>query len=237
MERSHASASLKLDESSFQPLPDGACTPAPYMPRRLSPPPTSMAPCADASTEPLIVKAAGISQRTGRGVFYDLDRSVGYLLNRAANIIAARFSDELKRHEINLQTWRVLAALNFQNQQSLTDLANHTGAELSYLSRAVASAEERGLIERVGSTSDKRALVLALTPIGLALVKKLSPYGHQIEQTSIRGVSQADVQTTLRTLDVIYHNLVDSTEASPDVNRKLTVARRARKRTLNGPPE
>lgn len=169
-------------------------------------------------------------QRTRGGVYYDLDRSFGYLLNRAANLIAARFSDDLKVHGVNLQTWRVLAALNFENNQSMTDLANHTGAELSYLSRSVASAEQRGLVERVASLSDKRAVVLALTPAGLALVKDLSPYGHQIEKTSMNGVSKADVETTLRTLHAICHNLVDGTEASPDMNRKLTVARRAMKR-------
>ncbi|MGJ7505966.1 MarR family winged helix-turn-helix transcriptional regulator [Variovorax sp. GT1P44] len=163
-------------------------------------------------------------------MFYDLDRSVGYLLNRAASIIAARFSDDLKVHGVNLQTWRVLAALNFENNQSLTDLANHTGAELSYLSRSVVAAEKRGLVERVASSADKRAMVLALTPAGLALVKELSPHGHRIEETSVKGVSKADVETTLRTLHAIYHNLVDSTEATTDVNRKLTVARRVKRR-------
>jgi DNA-binding MarR family transcriptional regulator len=176
-------------------------------------------------------------QRTRGDIYYDLDRSVGYLLNRAAAIIAARFSDDLKAHGVNLQTWRVLAALNFENKQSMTELANHTGAELSYLSRCVASAEQRGLVERVASSADKRAVVLALTPEGLALVKDLSPYGHRIEKNSMKGVSKTDMETTLRTLHSIYHNLVDSTEASPDMNRKLTVARRARKRTLAAPQE
>lgn len=164
------------------------------------------------------------------GVLFDVEHSIGYLLNRAANIIAARFSDELKTHGVNLQTWRVLAALSYQDQQSLTDLANHTGAELSYISRSVASAETRGLVARVVSPADKRAFLLTLTPIGRKLVKELTPKGVRIEKSSVTGVPRADVETTLRTLHAIYHNMVDSTDDSTDVNRKLTVARRVRKR-------
>lgn len=164
------------------------------------------------------------------GVLFDVEHSIGYLLNRAANIIAARFSDELKTHGVNLQTWRVLAALSYQDQQSLTDLANHTGAELSYISRSVASAETRGLVARVVSPADKRAFLLTLTPIGRKLVKELTPQGVRIEKNSVTGVPRADVETTLRTLHAIYHNMVDSTDDSTDVNRKLTVARRVRKK-------
>jgi len=196
------------------------------MPRSPSSPPLGQPPAAQHAKP---ATRSGL-QRTRGSVYYDLDRSFGYLLNRAANLIAARFSDDLKVHGVNLQTWRVLAALNFENNQSMTDLANHTGAELSYLSRSVASAEQRGLVERVASSSDKRAVVLALTPAGLAMVKELSPYGHQIEKTSMNGVSKADVETTLRTLHAICHNLVDGTGASSDMNRKLTVARRVLKR-------
>lgn len=164
------------------------------------------------------------------GALFDVEHSIGYLLNRAANIIAARFSDELKTHGVNLQTWRVLAALSYQDQQSLTDLANHTGSELSYLSRSVANAETRGLVARVVSPADKRAVLLTLTPAGRVLVKELAPRGVRIEKTSVTGVPKADVETTLRTLHAIYHNMVDSTGDSAGVNRKLTIARRVQKK-------
>jgi DNA-binding MarR family transcriptional regulator len=226
-----APSSFKLAHPDLPSLVADPGSPATDMPRS----PSSSSPTKPAAAARAKPSTRSGVQRTRGDIYYDLDRSVGYLLNRAASIIAARFSDDLKAHGVNLQTWRVLAALNFENNQSMTELANHTGSELSYLSRSVASAEQRGLVERVASTSDKRAVVLALTPIGLALVKELSPYGHQIEKTSMTGVSKSDVETTLRTLHAIYHNLVDSTEASSDMNRKLTVARRAKKRSLTDP--
>ncbi len=161
---------------------------------------------------------------------HDLDHSVGYLLNRAASIIAARFSDDLKAHNINLQTWRVLAALQHEDHQTLSDLASHTGSELSYLSRAVSALETKGYIERSESASDRRNIHLSITAAGAAIVAKLAPRAWQIERTSMKGVTAHELDITLKTLRAVYSNLVDSCEDASGVNRKLTVARRVRRR-------
>jgi DNA-binding MarR family transcriptional regulator len=161
---------------------------------------------------------------------HDLDHSVGYLLNRAASIIAARFSDDLKPHKINLQAWRVLAALRHEDGQTLSDLASHTGAELSYLSRAVAALEEKGYIRRHASAADRRNLHLSLTDKGRDVVGELAPRAWDIERASMSGVSAEELAATLKTLRAIYTNLVDSCQSDTGVNRKLTVARRVRRK-------
>ena len=161
---------------------------------------------------------------------HDLDQSVGYLLNRAASLIAARFSDDLKSYDINLQAWRVLAALRHDDHQTLSDLASHTASELSYLSRKVEALESKGYIRRSESLSDRRTVHLSLTPAGAAIVGELSPRASQIERMSVKGVSARELAITLKTLRTVYSNLVDSCEDAPAVNRKLTVARRVRRR-------
>ena len=161
---------------------------------------------------------------------HDLDHSVGYLLNRAASIIAARFSDDLKAYNINLQTWRVLAALRHEDHQTLSDLASHTGSELSYLSRAVSALEAKGYIQRSESPSDRRNIHLSITPAGAAIVAELAPRAWEIERVSMKGVTANELAITLKTLRAVFSNLVDSCEDASVVNRKLTVARRVRRR-------
>jgi DNA-binding MarR family transcriptional regulator len=161
---------------------------------------------------------------------HDLDHSVGYLLNRAARIIAARFSDDLKSYDINLQAWRVLAALRHEDHQTLSDLASHTGSELSYLSRAVSALESKDYIRRSESPSDRRNIHLSLTAAGTAIVSELSPRAWRIERMSVKGVPARELDITLKTLRTVYSNLVDSCEDAPVVNSKLTVARRVRRR-------
>lgn len=161
---------------------------------------------------------------------HDLDKSLGYLLNRAASIIAARFSDDLKSCNINLQGWRVLAALRDEDHQTLSDLASHTGSELSYLSRAVGTLESKGYIHRSQCPADRRTIHLSLTPQGTSIVNELSPRARQIESMSVEGVSARELEITLKTLRTVYSNLVDNCEGAPAINRKLTVARRVRRR-------
>jgi DNA-binding MarR family transcriptional regulator len=167
---------------------------------------------------------------------HDLEHSVGYLLNRAARIIAARFSDDLTSHDINLQEWRVLATLRHEDHQTLSDLASHTGSELSYLSRAVSALESKGYIRRRDSHSDRRNIHLSLTAAGTAIVSELSPRAWQIERRSVKGVSARELEITFKTLRAVYSNLVDSCEDTPVVNRKLTVARRVRRREARDEP-
>jgi DNA-binding MarR family transcriptional regulator len=165
---------------------------------------------------------------------HDLDNSVGYLLNLAASIIAARFSDDLKSYDINLQGWRVLAALRHEDHQTLSDLASHTGSELSYLSRAVSALATKGYICRSESASDRRTICLSLTSEGAGIVSELAPRAWQIERASVKGVSARELEITLNTLRAVYSNLVDNYEDAPAVNRKLAVARRVRRREAGG---
>jgi DNA-binding MarR family transcriptional regulator len=161
---------------------------------------------------------------------YDLENSIGYLLNRAAHLIAARFGDELKLHGVNLQTWRILAALSQSGTQSMSGIADHTGAELSYLLRSVVALEQHGLVERAPSPADRRTTLVSLTEVGQDLVRELAPKGRAMEALSVTGVPPADLQATLRTLRAVCHNLVGDDQAPAAVNRKLTVARRVRNR-------
>ncbi|OVZ60254.1 hypothetical protein CDO44_09125 [Pigmentiphaga sp. NML080357] len=166
-----------------------------------------------------------------------LENSLGYLLHRAAHIIEATFSDELKVDDISLSLWRVLATLNDRDHQSLSELASHTGAELSYLSRTVALAEERGFVVRTAQPGDKRATSVAITPAGRAIVRKFSPLTRTLQRKWLTGIPDADVETTFRTLRAVYQNALAGASPSAAVNRKITVARRVSKRaTLKTEP-
>ena len=163
---------------------------------------------------------------------YDLDNSIGYLLNRAAALIAARFDDDLKERGVSLQAWRILAALSQSEPQSLSELANHTGSELSYLSRSVVQLEARGLVERSQSVLDKRASQLVRTGQGRDLVRELAPKARNVERLSLQDISAEDLHITLRTLREVCHNLVPHPDAPSAVNRKLTIARRVKQKAL-----
>ncbi|EJE53087.1 transcriptional regulator [Acidovorax sp. CF316] len=162
---------------------------------------------------------------------YRLDQSLGYLLNRSADIVSATFADILKKHHLSLPEWRVLTALTDGNDQTLSELAAHAGTELSYLSRVVLQAQDRGLVLRFTSAADKRATRVSITADGRALVREVMPQARALEASWLHGIPTADVDTMRRTLRALYHNVLNSHPDLASSGRKLTVARRMRKRS------
>src|SRR5688572_33291579 len=77
---------------------------------------------------------------------HDLERAIPYLLARAGMRMGQAFTKELKPFGLSLTEWRVCAALHHQPHQRLAELAAHTSAEPSTLSRTVEGLLQRGLL-------------------------------------------------------------------------------------------
>ncbi|MGD0604771.1 MAG: MarR family transcriptional regulator [Streptosporangiaceae bacterium] len=78
-------------------------------------------------------------------------------------------------NDLSLTQLRVLAILR-DRRVRMTALADYLGLEKSTMSGLVDRAEKRGLLERVPSTSDGRAVEVFLSPDGAALAGRL--YHH-----------------------------------------------------------
>lgn len=163
---------------------------------------------------------------------YDLEESIGYLLHRSSSIVIARFSDDMKPFGFGIQVWRLLAALSQEKPQSLSEIAEHTAAELSYVSRSVMKAEADGLVERTASPDDQRVILVSLTDKGRDIVSVLSAKSDALQHICLQDVSQEDREATLRTLKKIYTNLVPEVDDTTDMNRKLTIARRLKRKSM-----
>ncbi|PLZ04419.1 MarR family transcriptional regulator [Burkholderia sp. WAC0059] len=105
---------------------------------------------------------------------YDLGESVGYLLSRVKSALS------------NMVTQRTLAELGITSQQAsvlfmvasgkcllAAELAREYGIDASAVTRLVDRLEMRGLLRRVRSSEDRRAVRLALTPEGEAIAVRL----------------------------------------------------------------
>jgi DNA-binding MarR family transcriptional regulator len=154
----------------------------------------------------------------------------GYLLNRAGSLGAASMSDVLKEFDLPLPIWQILLILSEFREQTISELASHTGIEMSYLSRTVQKAEERGLVTRSKSAKDKRPTYIKLATGGRQMIRKILPKTRLLLGIIFQGIPDADIETTARTLKIVYDNLASNADAvSGDVNRKLVVAQRTGK--------
>jgi DNA-binding MarR family transcriptional regulator len=154
----------------------------------------------------------------------------GYLLNRTGSLGAACMSDVLKEFDLPLPIWQILLILSEFGEQTISELASHTGIEMSYLSRTVLKAEECGFVARAKSAEDKRVTYIKLATGGRQMIRKVLPKTSRLRGIMLQGIPDGDIKTTARTLKMVYDNLASNVDAiSEDINRKLTVARRTGK--------
>ena len=148
----------------------------------------------------------GTPLREGDAQFELLDY-VPYLINRVAVGMVKNFARDLKRYGLDIQTWRVLAAILSHSQCRFGELAKITSIEAPTLSRIVARMQRDGLLRCRPLASDTRTFLTSLTPKGRALANRVLPRAFAAEAAMVEGLSPAEIASFSRTLHVMYRNL------------------------------
>jgi len=143
----------------------------------------------------------------------DLDDYLPYLLNRAGAKIADAFGKVTRQHGISLQMWRVLAALNQQDGQSVGSLAATTSIEKSTLSRLLDQMQKKRLLLRRRHSDDQRSISIHRTPAAAAITEKLIPVALAYESKALMGLTRGEEKTLKAMLRRLYRNL-DALEGS-----------------------
>lgn len=148
---------------------------------------------------------------------FDLQRYLPYLLNRAAIRITEAFQRELRKDDLSVVMWRVLAVLWHDGSMRLGALAGATSIEVSTLSRLITSMQARMLVSRTRSTDDARAVEVDLTAEGRAIAERIVPLALQYESMALAGMSAADGDALRQLLTRLYGNLSELPEP-PDLS-------------------
>ena len=138
---------------------------------------------------------------------HQLGRAVPYLLTRAGERMGNSFSRELRPFKLTLNEWRVCVALHLQAHQRLSEIAAHTSADLSTISRVIDGLIRRGLAQRDRSSVDARAIAVSLTPAGVVLTEKIIPIAQLYERVALVGISDEEADTLRGLLRRVYDNM------------------------------
>jgi DNA-binding MarR family transcriptional regulator len=139
---------------------------------------------------------------------FDLAETLPYLLNRAGVRIGAAFSEDIQRFGVSLHQWRILASLCRQAPQNITELAAHTSIEVSTLSRIVAALVADGMLARLRSGDDARAVSLTLTDEGREAAGRIIPVAALYERIALSGMSAEEVVLLKQLLARVYDNVI-----------------------------
>ncbi len=116
-----------------------------------------------------LTKITPPESRTDAGLATSLRISVSRLARRMrAERVAQGLQPELSDTQL-----AALAALEKHPAMTPSELAEHEKVQPPSITRVIASLEERGLIQRMPHSTDRRQVVLTVTDQGREVVKKL----------------------------------------------------------------
>jgi MarR family transcriptional regulator, organic hydroperoxide resistance regulator len=123
-----------------------------------------------------------ISEREIHGVLAELQRATHATLQALAASLAEL---SLTGSEQN-----VLAALSEGQVRSVGELANATGTKPSTLTSVLDRLERRGDLERDMDYTDRRSVLIRLTPTGRRTAAKVREAIKDLEKSALKGISR-----------------------------------------------
>ncbi|MGW2602422.1 MarR family winged helix-turn-helix transcriptional regulator [Streptomyces klenkii] len=132
---------------------------------------------------------------------------VSHLVTRVARAHWAAASALLQQCGLYPGQELLLMRLWESDHQSQTSLAKALRLDPSTVTRTVQRLEQQGLLTRRPSPTDRRAVVVSLTPEGRELRGKVEESWAELEALTTKGMSERQRTETLRTLRRIEQNL------------------------------
>lgn len=147
-------------------------------------------------------QAEGNPQPHSRTSQFDLENWVAGL----AHAIATGIERQTARHGLTVSEFTLLRAFIEKQERTLSQLADALPIEREALALMVGTLVDRGLLHRLGRTSDPRAMLLALTRRGRYLAWRL----HTRMQAEHSGLLEGVSDEELATLSAVVARIVEN---------------------------
>jgi len=134
------------------------------------------------------------------GKTFVIAESLGYLLNRAARLMAATLAERLRPMGIGIGQWAVLLFLWERDGQTQADLSRVVAIEPPTMVRTIDRMERDGLVARAADPRDARLTRIHLTDRGRELRDRLIPEAVAVNDAVAGRLTPAEERTLRRLL-------------------------------------
>jgi DNA-binding MarR family transcriptional regulator len=125
-------------------------------------------------------------------------------------------------HGLTAAEWRTMAVLNEYEPLSAKQIVARSSMDKVNVSRAVAGLEKAGLLARHVDPTDRRRVLLRLTPRGRAVLRDLVPRVLEVERRLLEGFTDAERETLTGLMQRVRDNaatLRTPNDDYPDLHR------------------
>lgn len=111
-----------------------------------------------------------------------------------------------KNHGLTSSEWRAMAVLNDYEPLSAKEIVNRSSLDKVNVSRAIARLQKRGFLARHIDPTDRRRVLLRLTPKGKKAMAQLVPLVRDVEERILDGLSRDERDTLLALMARVRKN-------------------------------
>jgi DNA-binding MarR family transcriptional regulator len=137
---------------------------------------------------------------------YDIRTAVGPMLGRVRGAFLEALDEALAPHDLKSADYLVLVALANDAADTASSVCTVLSHDPGAMTRKIDALEKRGLVRRVRSAEDRRAIKLELTPEGKKLYPKVLAAAVAISNAFLQGFTKPEVRQLEAMLKRIHDN-------------------------------
>src|SRR6476659_7605541 len=140
---------------------------------------------------------------------YDIRTAVGPMLGRVRGAFLDALDEALAPHDLKSADYLVLVALANEAADTASSVCSVLAHDPGAMTRKIDALEKRGLVRRVRSAEDRRAIKLELTPEGKKLYPKALAAAVGVANDFLEGFTKAEA----RQLEGFLQRMLENAEA------------------------
>ncbi len=138
---------------------------------------------------------------------FDMDNSLGFILNKTALLSKVNFNNYLKKYDISPEQWSLIFRVVERSGLTQKELSDSTYKDQANITRSIDRLEQKGFLKRIENPNDRRSFQLIPTQEALTLVEYVAPLSHAFNQRLTQGFSEEEAQTLIALLKKVHDNL------------------------------
>ncbi len=140
---------------------------------------------------------------------WNLDTSLGFLMNRTARGMKRALDAKLFDYELTATQYIVLIRMYEEDGISLTELGERLYLDNPTLTGIIDRMERDGLLQRMRDDIDRRVVNVYLTPKGKLLRYEIEHLAEKTDDDIWKGFSESEKSEMLNYIERIWNNLND----------------------------
>lgn len=138
---------------------------------------------------------------------FDMDTSVGFLLNRTALASKSHFNEKLKKYDISPEQWSIIFRVVQNEGLSQKQLSNDTYKDQANITRSIDRLAKKDFLYRSTNKDDRRTINIFPTKKAQDLVKEVVPISLKHNDLLLKDFTMQEQKDLIFLINKVYKNL------------------------------